>query len=72
MFVSVAVGVKSESFAVDLRCCVKSNVLSRDHVDVTNAGGRCENAYKACIMSHVIYRVVIVTAHHVRTSVGGH
>ena len=72
MFVSVVVGVKSESFAADLRCCVKSNVLSRDHVGVTNAEGRCENAYKAHITSHVIYSVVMVTAHHVRTSVGGH
>ena len=72
MFVSVVVGVKSESFVVDLRCCVKSNVLSRDRVGVTNAAGRCENTYKAYIMSHVIYSVVMVIAHHVRTSVGGH
>ena len=40
VFVSVVVGVRNENCAVGLKCCVKSSVPIRDHVDVTNAAGR--------------------------------
>ena len=40
VFVSVAVDVRNENCAVELKCYVKLSVPTRGHVDVTNAAGR--------------------------------
>ena len=41
VFVSVAVDVRNKNCAVELKCCVRSNVPIKGHVGVTNAAERC-------------------------------